>query len=158
MFLRSAVMSLVGLDNILILCRPTCHGTPRYHSYSHIENIQVLNPDPHIAYGFSSAGLSHPLPARRAAWQREGEPAQDEGGYHGPTCPPHRRPNAFLFALPSLSFRIPQIRIYARTHTPSSIQPYAPAQPCGAMHPRCALWHSHFLTDQSLGLYWSSPP
>ena len=31
----------------------------------------------------SAAGLSHPLPARSAAWQREEEAARDEGGYHG---------------------------------------------------------------------------
>lgn len=52
-----------------------------------------------------------------------------EGGSHGPTCPPHRRPSAFLSASPSFCFRIPQVRIHTHTHThaPSSIEPYAPA-------------------------------
>ncbi len=47
---------------------------------------------------------------------------------------------------------------YTHTNTTSSIHPYAPAQPCGAMHPRCALSRSSLLTDQSLGLYRSTTP
>lgn len=78
------------------------------------------------AVRLSSAGC-HIFSLRRAAWQREEEAARDEGGYQGPTCPHHRKPNAFLFAFPSLRFRIPQTRI-AYTH----IQPH----PYTHTHPR----------------------
>lgn len=53
------------------------------------------------------------------AWQREGKRARDEGGSHGPTCPPHRRPSAF------------PIILFPHTADSCGIEPYAAApEPC----------------------------
>lgn len=126
-----------------ILCSPVIFMILR-HSRPYIEKMNKLwNPGMACIRALQQPGCRI-LFLHRAAWQREEEATRDEGGYHGPTCPPHCRPKAFLFAFPSLRFRIPQIRIYAHIQP----HPYAPAQPCGAMHPRCALTR-HFLTDQS---------
>lgn len=82
----------------------------------------------HAACGFYSAGLSHRFSARSCmATGGEGVGWGGEGGSHGPTCPPHRRPSAFLSASPSFCFRIPQVRIHTHTRAPSSIERYAPA-------------------------------
>lgn len=50
------------------------------HLYAYIE---IMDEVVHPWSCASAAGLSHPLPARSAAWQREEEAARDEGGYHG---------------------------------------------------------------------------
>lgn len=51
------------------------------HLYAYIEVMDKVIQPWSCA---SAAGLSHPLPARSAAWQREEEEAaRDEGGYHG---------------------------------------------------------------------------
>lgn len=64
----------------------------------------------------------------------------------GPTCPPHRRPNAVLFALPIAAF---PHTADSHIRAASSIHPYAAALPRGAMHPRCAL------SRPSLSPHWS---
>lgn len=104
-------------------------------------------PDPLSSFS-PAGGLSHPLLAQScmatggggsSGWRRV--PAS-----HVSSSPQTQR-IALRFPIPSFPHTADS---HIHTHTTSSIHPYAPAQACGAMIPRCALSRSTLFLNWSL--------